>query len=78
MAKFAKVGYGSHGQGVSEKNAPDGYDYIVDDNVNVGDKIQVVATSVNGNKFGTTAVPLSTYGKDTIKGQETKIRFILK
>lgn len=71
MAKFARVGYGSHGQGVGKN--PDGYTYLVNDNVRVGDKIQVVATSTLGKKFGTTAVPLSTHGQNTVKGQEAQI-----
>ena len=71
MAKIARVGYGSEGQGVGKN--PKGYTYLVNDNVRVGDRIQVVATSVKGNKFGTTAVPLSTHGENTVKGKEAKI-----
>lgn len=71
MAKIARVGYGSEGQGVGKN--PKGYAYLVNDNVRVGDRIQVVATSVKGNKFGTTAVPLSTHGENTVKGKEAKI-----
>ena len=71
MAKFARVGYGSQGQGVGKN--PDGYTYLVNDNVRVGDRIQVVATSSRGNKFGTTAVPLSTHGENTVKGKEAQI-----
>lgn len=74
MAKFARVGYGSQGQGVGKN--PDGYTYLVNDNVRVGDRIQVVATSSRGNKFGTTAVPLSTHGQGTVKGQEAQIAAI--
>lgn len=75
MAKFARVGYGSHGQGVGKN--PDGYTYLVNDNVNVGDRIQVVATAVHdgvrGRQFGTTAVPLSTAKVGTVNGQEAQI-----
>lgn len=71
MAKFARVGYGSQGQGVG--NNPEGYTYIVNDNVSVGDKIQVISTSYLGNKFATTAVPLSTHGMNTVKGREASI-----
>lgn len=67
MAKIAKCGYGSHGQGVGQT---DGYVYVVNDNVRTGDKIQVVATSKKGRKFGTTAVPLHIHGENTVKGQQ--------
>ena len=71
MAKFARVGYGSKGQGVG--NNPDGYTYLVNDNVNVGDRIQVISTSSKGRKFGTTAVPLSTHGQNTVKGRQAQV-----
>ena len=71
MAKIAKCGYGSRGQGVGA-NAPDGYAYVVNDSVNKGDVIQVISTSRNGRKFPTTAVPLSTAKMSTPKGQEIK------
>lgn len=71
MAKIARVGYGSLGQGVG--NNPDGYTYVVNNSVNVGDRIQVIATSSKGRKFGTTAVPLSTHGENTVKGKQAKI-----
>lgn len=71
MAKFARVGYGSQGQGVGKN--PEGYTYIVNDNVRVGDRIQVISTSVKGNKFGTTAVPLSTYKENSVKGRQASI-----
>lgn len=70
MAKIAQCGYGSKGQGVGNK--PEGYTYIVNDNVNKGDVIQVISTSRLGRKFPTTAVPLSTTKMDTAKGQEIK------
>ena len=70
MAKIAQCGYGSRGQGVGNK--PEGYTYIVNDNVNKGDVIQVISTSRLGRKFPTTAVPLSTAKMDTAKGQEIK------
>ena len=71
MAKIARVGYGSQGQGVGKN--PKGYTYLVNDNVRVGDRIQVVSTSSLGLKFGTTAVPLSTHGENTVKGKQAKI-----
>ena len=71
MAKIARVGYGSQGQGVGKN--PKGYTYLVNDNVRVGDRIQVVSTSSLGRKFGTTAVPLSTHGENTVKGKQAKI-----
>lgn len=70
MAKFAKCGYGSQGQGLGKTT--DGYTYIVNDNVRTGDRIQVVSTSSNGKKFATTAVPLHTYKETSVKGQQAK------
>jgi hypothetical protein len=67
MAKIAKVGYGSRGQGVGQT---DGYTYVVNDNVRTGDIIQVVATSRAGRKFGTTGVPLATYKDGSVKAEE--------
>ncbi len=67
MAKFAKCGYGSSGEGLGKTQ--DGYTYVVNDNVRTGDRIQVVATSRKGNKFATTAVPLHTYQENSKKGQ---------
>lgn len=71
MAKIAKCGYGSRGQGVSG-NAPDGYSYVVDDSVQRGQKIQVVATSRKGKKFATTAVPLHIYKRTSVKGFQAR------
>ena len=77
MAKFAKVGYGSHGQGLG--TTVDGYTYVVNDNVRTGDRIQVVSTQHNsGKKFATTAVPLHTYKENTAKGQEAKLEVVAK
>lgn len=70
MAKIAMCGYGSKGEGVGKN--PEGYAYVVNDNVNKGDIIQVISTSRLGRKFPTTAVPLSTTKMDTAKGQEIK------
>lgn len=71
MAKFARVGYGSQGQGLGKN--PEGYVYVVNDNVRVKDRIQVVATSRAGRMFGTTAVPLSTFSENSVKGRQAKI-----
>lgn len=49
MAKVARCGYGSQGQGLGK--TVDGYTYIVNDNVRSGDKIQVVATARNGKNL---------------------------
>lgn len=76
MAKFAQVGYGSQGQGLGSN--PDGYTYIVNDNVRTGDKIQVVSTSSLGKKFGTTAVPLKTFSENSAKGQKAKVNILSK
>lgn len=73
MAKFAKCGYGSRGQGLGATT--DGYTYVVNDNVRTGDRIQVVATNHwSKKKFATTAVPLSAsiYSENTLKGQLAK------
>ena len=71
MAKIAQVGYGSKGQGVGKH--PNGYTYVVNDNVRTGDAIQVISTSSAGRKFATTAVPLHTYSENTVKGKTAKI-----
>lgn len=70
MAKFAKCGYGSRGQGLGK--TADGYTYVVNDNVRTGQKIQVIATSRRNRKFPTTAVPLHTFSENSAKGQEAK------
>lgn len=70
MAKFAKCGYGSQGQGLGKTT--DGYTYVVNDNVRTGDKIQVISTSRKGNKYATTAVPLHTFQENSKKGQMAK------
>ena len=70
MAKLAKCGYGSKGEGLGKTS--DGYTYVVNDNVRTGDKIQVVATSRKGRKFATTAVPLHTFQENSKKGQMAK------
>lgn len=72
MAKVARCGYGSQGQGLGK--TVDGYTYIVNDNVRSGDKIQVVATARNGKKFATTAVPreMQVHSENTLKGKLMK------
>lgn len=70
MAKLAKCGYGSKGEGIGK--TPDGYTYVVNDNVRTGDKIQVISTSRKGNKFPTTAVPLHVFQENSKKGQLAK------
>ena len=72
MAKFAQCGYGSKGQGVGKN--PDGYTYVVNDNVRIGDMIQVISTSHGKipKKFATTAVPLHIYKETSKKGQLAK------
>ena len=76
MAKIAQVGYGSKGQGVGKH--PNGYTYVVNDNVRTYDVIQVISTSPAGRKFATTAVPLHTYSENTVKGKTAKIRRLRK
>ena len=74
MAKFAMVGYGSQGQGLGKTT--DGYTYVVNDNVRVGQRIQVIATShgKEPKKFVTTAVPSKTFNENSIVGKEEKAK----
>lgn len=58
MAKLAICRYGTNGEG-PEKNPSKTYTYVVGDNVKSGDNIQVVSTSIKGNKFVTTAKTLT-------------------
>lgn len=63
------VGYGSSGQGKGKTR--EGYAYVVNDNVRVGQRLQVMATShgVEKKKFFTTGVPLATYSENSQVGQ---------
>lgn len=71
MAKIAKVGYGSHGQGLGDTT--DGYTYVVNDNVRTRDVIQVIATARDKTtKFVTTGVPLHVYSENSKTGAEEK------
>lgn len=79
MAKFAQVGYGSQGQGISKNGI--GYTYVVNDNVRTGDKIFPVAKHYQSGKvFATTGKVLSRSEnlsteknlKEQIINQETK------
>lgn len=70
MAKFAKVGYGSQGQGLGKTE--NGYTYIVNDNVRTGDMLQPVATSRAGRKFVTTGKVRHAYKETSVKGQNAK------
>lgn len=78
MAKIALCGYGSDGRGTGRTT--DGYAYIVNNNVNVGDRLQVVATSRKNRKFVTTASPNRVIREDSAEGKiqryfaETDIR----
>jgi hypothetical protein len=75
MAKIAQCGYGSKGQGLGKTT--DGYTYVVNDNVRVGQRLQVIATShgKEPKKFVTTAVPITTYSENSIIGKEKKVNF---
>lgn len=73
MAKFALVGYGSKGEGVG-KNAPNGYTYVVNDNVRTDDLIQPIATSSRGRKFVTTGKVRNAYNETSAKGKELKVQ----
>lgn len=71
MAKFAIVGYGSQGQGKGKNG--EGYTYVVNDNVRVGQRLQVISTARDHKtKFVTTAVPQSTANTNSIIGQNEK------
>lgn len=72
MAKIATCGYGSKGEGLGK--TPNGYTYLVNDNVRTGDKIQVIATShgKEPRKFVTTAVPKSIFNENSANGQNAK------
>ena len=71
MAKIALCGYGHDGRGLG--NSVDGYAYVVNDNVNVGDVLQVVATNwKSGKKFGTTAQTLQVNRESSMEGQLNK------
>lgn len=75
MAKFAKVGYGSDGRGIGKTGGenPQGYTYVVNDNVRAGNIIQPVATNWrSGKKFATTGVVLHAYKENSVKGQDAK------
>ena len=74
MAKFAQVGYGSSGQGLGKTT--EGYTYVVNDNVRVGQRLQVISTSHGKvpKKFVTTAVPLTTYSENSVIGQDKKVK----
>ena len=70
--KFAKVGYGSDGRGLG--TTEEGYTYVVNDTVRVGQKLKVIATSHGQmpRKFVTTGVPLATYSQNSVLGQNVK------
>ena len=70
MAKFAKIGYGSQGQGLGKTQ--DGYTYVVNDNVRTKDILQVISTSSAGKKFPTTGMALHTFKQNSVKGMEAK------
>jgi hypothetical protein len=74
MAKFAKIGYGSDGRGVGKTidEDPEGYTYVVNDNVRNGAVLQVVATSRKQRKFATTGNVLHLFGQNTVKGVEAQ------
>lgn len=70
MAKIALCGYGHDGRSYDETG--NSYAYIVNDNVNVGDVLQVIATSRKGNKFVTTASPVEVHRESSMEGQLAK------
>lgn len=64
------VGYGHAAQSIDKGGEE--YAYLVNDNVNVGDQIQVVATSRKGRKFATTASPVEMHRENSVTGQMIK------
>lgn len=71
MAKIAICGYGHDGRGTG--TTVDGYAYVVNDNVNVGDRLQVIATNWrSGRKFATTASPNRVVRENSAEGQFEK------
>ena len=64
------VGYGHAAQSLDKGGEQ--YAYMVNDNVNVGDVIQVVATSRKGRKFATTASPVEMHKENSVTGQMIK------
>ena len=73
--KFAKVGYGSNGQGLGKtvNEQPSGYTYLVNNNVSTGDRIQPIATNwKSGKQFVTTGKILHSYKENSVKGQQAK------
>lgn len=71
MAKLAKVGYGTNGEGIGKTE--DGYTYVVNDNVRMGAVIQPsVKHPVSQKIYGTTGKILSTMKEDSKKGQIEK------
>ena len=71
MAKFAKIGYGSEGQGLG--TTTDGYTYVVNDNVKTKQKLQVISTQASSRKkFVTTGLTLHVLKENSALGQEAK------
>ena len=70
MAKIALCGYGHAAQSLAKGGEE--YAYVVNDNVNVGDVLQVIATSRKGRKFATTASPVETHKENSVDGQVLK------
>ena len=71
MAKIVNAGYGHDGRGLGK--TLNGYSYMVNDNVNKGDVLQVVSTNwKSGKKFGTTAKVLETHRENSMQGQIEK------
>lgn len=71
MAKIALCGYGHAAQSLAKGGEE--YAYVVNDNVNVGDVLQVVATNwKSGKKFATTASPVETHRENSVDGQVIK------
>lgn len=60
MAKFAQVGYGREGEGGVNDEHPNGYTYVVNDNVRMGDIINPSVVHYGSNTiFATTGKVLS-------------------
>lgn len=75
MAKIVKVGYGVSNPNTGHTDG--GYSYVVNDNVRVGQVIQVVATHTDkygkrGKKFVTSATTQHSYKENSVMGQDAR------
>lgn len=74
MVKIALVGYGHDGRAVGKTGEGNGYAYVVNDNVRIGNVINPISTAKKKDgtetKFATTGKVNKLYSGNTAKGQE--------